>query len=316
MTKLNMTEEELQSINLDMLAQSQKKFERRNRWIALLFMSPALFLVGTLLLYPVAFNIWISFTKWKKFKGFGDWAGIKQYTKLFSNPQFEVALGNSFLWVVVSFVVPVFLGLFFALLVKGQRFEETAKSIFFLPRVLAPTAVGAIWFYLYAPEGVFNSILEFILNQPVDIGWLYDKSTVSGSIIVAYLWQTVGLAMVLLLLGLAALPKDPIEAASVEGANYWQILKNIQLPLLLPTILVVVILSVIAGFTVFDHIYVMARDFPMKRVLSLTVYMYVEGFEKSSWAYASAIAVILGVIVVSVTWLQIILQDKIERLTK
>lgn len=122
--------------------------------------------------------------------------------------------------------------------------------------------------------------------------------------------------MVLILLGFAALPKDPIEAAQVDGATSPQVFRHIMMPLLLPTLLVVVILSVLAGFTVFDHIWVMAKDYPGKRTLSLTVYMYVEAFEKSSWAYASAIAVILGIIVLCVTWAQAILQDRIERMTK
>ena len=116
--------------------------------------------------------------------------------------------------------------------------------------------------------------------------------------------------------GLAAVPRDPIEAASVDGASAWQVFRHITAPLLLPTLLVVVILSVLAGFTVFDHIWVMARDYPAIRTLSLTVYMYVEAFEKSSWAYASAIAVVLGAVVLSVTWLQVILQERIERMTK
>ncbi|WP_158598908.1 carbohydrate ABC transporter permease [Rhodophyticola porphyridii] len=285
-------------------------------WTALGFMSPAIILVSFFLLYPVAYNVYISFTRWRRFTGFDEWGGLSQYQRLLGNPNFSEAMANTIIWVGVSLVLPVAIGLFIAVMLRGQKMEETAKSIFFLPRVLAPTAAGVMWFYVYAPDGVLNSILSFFTAEPVTIGWLYNESTVTPSIIVAYLWQTVGLAMVLLLLGLAAVPKDPLEAASVEGATRWQIFRHVTLPLLLPTILVVVILSVLAGFTVFDHIWVMARDFPGKRTLSLTVYMYVEAFDRSSWAYASAIAVVLGVIVLSVTWLQVILQDRIDRMTK
>ncbi|MCY4238175.1 MAG: sugar ABC transporter permease [Rhodospirillaceae bacterium] len=289
---------------------------RRGMWTAFAFMSPALLLVCGLLLYPVFFNVWISFTKWKKFKGLDEWGGLRQYERLMSNPNFETALSNTFIWVIVSLILPVVLGLFIAMMVRGQRMEETAKSIFFLPRVLAPTAVGVLWFYVYSPDGVLNSVLSLFSAEPVSIGFLYDDGTVTWSIIVAYLWQTVGLAMVLLLLGLAAVPRDPLEAASVDGATRAQCFWHITMPLILPTILVVVILSVLAGFTVFDHIWVMAKDYPGKRTLSLTVYMYVEAFEKSSWAFASAIAVVLGAVVLSVTWLQVTLQNRIERLMK
>ena len=312
----NMPASALAELDFDRIGRAQRVLERRARWTALGFMAPALLLVSGLLLYPVAFNIYISFTKWRKFQDFGVWNGIGQYERLFANPNFETALTNTFIWVVVSLILPVTLGLFIAVLLRGQRFEETAKSIFFLPRVLAPTAIGVLWFYVYAPDGMLNALLSVFSPGEVDVGWLYNDNTVTGSVIVAYLWQTVGLAMVLLLLGLAAVPRDPLEAASVEGATAWQTFRHITLPLLLPTILVVVILSVLAGFTVFDHIWVMAKDYPGKRTLSLTVYMYVEAFEKSSWAFASAIAVVLGIVVLSVTWLQVVLQERIERLTK
>ncbi len=311
-----MPEEELARLDFARANASEKRRARKNAAVALAFMSPAILLVSGMLLYPVAFNVYISFTKWRKFQGFGEFDGVSQYTKLFANPNFETALSNTIIWVLVSLVLPVIIGLGIAMMVRGQRFEESAKSIFFLPRVLAPTAIGVMWYFVYAPDGMLNALLGAFSSDPVEIGWLYDDATVTGSVIVAYLWQTVGLAMVLLLLGLAAVPRDPIEAASVDGASGAQIFWHITMPLLLPTLLVVVILSVLAGFTVFDHIWVMAKDYPAKRTLSLTVYMYVEAFEKSSWAYASAIAVVLGVVVLCVTWAQVILQERIEKMIK
>ncbi|WP_227286912.1 sugar ABC transporter permease [Boseongicola sp. H5] len=312
----NMPDADLRKLDFSRYAEQERRERRRSMWTALGFMSPAIVLVSFFLLYPVAYNVYISFTRWRRFTGFDEWGGLSQYQRLLGNPNFSEAMANTIIWVGVSLVLPVAIGLFIAVMLRGQKMEETAKSIFFLPRILAPTAAGVMWFYVYAPDGVLNSILSLFAAEPVSIGWLYNENTITPSIIVAYLWQTVGLAMVLLLLGLAAVPKDPLEAASVEGATRWQIFRHVTLPLLLPTILVVVILSVLAGFTVFDHIWVMARDFPGKRTLSLTVYMYVEAFDRSSWAYASAIAVVLGVIVLSVTWLQVILQDRIDRMTK
>lgn len=316
MAHYNMPAEQLARLDFTKTAEQEKRLRRRNQWTALAFMSPAIAMVSFFLLYPVVYNVYISLTRWRRFQGLDEFGGLRQYERLMGSPNFAEAMSNTVIWVVVSLILPVVIGLFIAVMLRGQRMEETAKSIFFLPRVLAPTAAGVLWFYVYAPDGVLNSLFSLFTAEPFTFGWLYDESTVTPSIIVAYLWQTVGLAMVLLLLGLAAVPKDPIEAASVDGAHRGQIFRFITFPLLLPTILVVVILSVLAGFTVFDHIWVMARDFPGKRTLSLTVYMYVEAFDRSSWAYASAIAVVLGVIVLSVTWLQIVLQNRIDRMTK
>ena len=121
--------------------------------------------------------------------------------------------------------------------------------------------------------------------------------------------------MVLILLGLSAIPKDPLEAARIDGATSGQIFRRIILPLLLPTLLVVTILSVLAGFTVFDLLWIMGAANPELRTLSLAVFMYFEAFQKGSWAFGSAIAVIIGAVVLSVTWMQAVLQHRVDKMT-
>jgi ABC-type sugar transport system permease subunit len=205
------------------------------------------------------------------------------------------------------------LGLGLALVLRSIPFQEAFKSLFFLPRVLAPTAVGAIWYYVYAPHGVINSAVSGLTGGNFDFGWLYDDRTVTPSVILTFVWQTVGITMVLLLLGLAAIPKDPIEAARVDGASPGQIFRHIIWPLLLPTVLVVTILNVAAGFTTFDLLWVMAGDYPGKRTLSLAVYMYYESFSNGGWAYGSAVAVVLGIMVIVVSAALAWLQARVEK---
>jgi len=119
--------------------------------------------------------------------------------------------------------------------------------------------------------------------------------------------------MVLLLLGLNALPKDPIEAARIDGASPFQSFRHIVLPLLAPTLLMVSILCVLAGFTVFDLLWVMGAGYPGLRTLSLAIFMYFEAFQKGGWSFGSAVAVVIGLIVLSVTWLQAWLQHRIDQ---
>ncbi len=287
---------------------------RRQFWIAMLFLAPAVILTTFVLLAPILFNVWLSFTKWKKFTGLDQFAGLANYTNLLNNPQFGEASTNAVIWVTASLVLPVGLGLIFALSLRGLPFENTLKTIIFLPRVIAPTSIGVIWFYVYAPKGLLNAGIEAVSGAPVDVGWLYQDNTIMASIVVTYLWQNVGLVMVLLLLGLAAIPKDPIEAARMDGATPWQVFVHIVLPLLLPTLLVVSMLSIIAGFGAFDLLWVMGLGYPGRRTLSLSVYMYFEGFSKGSWAYAAAIAVVLGAITLVVTWAQAWLQMRADGL--
>jgi len=292
---------------------AERRRERKRLWTALAFMSPALLFVGVFLLLPVAFNMYASMTRWAKFSGFNQFAGVENYQRLLSNPNFATASFNTILWVVASFILPALIGLGLALLVKGLRGEETFKSIYFLPRMFAATAVGVVWYYVYSGEGIVNSALRAVGLGDMTANWLYDPHFATPAMIVTHLWQQVGLTMVLLLLGLSALPTDPIEAAKVDGASRWQVFRYIVLPLLAPTLLVVVTVSVLAGFTSFDLVWVMGRDFPNRSTLTLAVNQYWESFRAGYWAYGSAIAVVLGIIALSISWSLGVLQQRLDR---
>lgn len=298
------------------IMQSAKKREkqsaRRTGRVGVLFLLPALIMVSLFLLTPVVGNVLISMTKWKRFKGLDQFAGAANYEKLFEVPFFGVALLNTGIWVVSALVLPLAIGLGLALYLRNMPFQEGFKSLFFLPKVLAPTAVGTIWYYVYAPRGMLNSLASSVTGNDVSYGWLFEPMSVTPSLITTFVWGHIGITMVLLLLGLAAIPKDPIEAARVEGASNWQVFRHVVWPLLLPTVMVVTILNVAAGFTSFDLIWVMAGDFPGKRSLSLAVYMYFESFSKNSWAFGAAIAVVLSAMVITVSWALAVIQSRIE----
>ncbi|MET2828295.1 carbohydrate ABC transporter permease [Mesorhizobium shangrilense] len=305
----------LARIGFNEVAARERRAKRRNLWTALAFMAPAIALVCGLLLYPVAFNVYLSLTNWRKFKGFDEFVGLDNYRELFSQDNFLEASGNTILWVVASLVFPVVIGLGIAILMRGVKFEGLFKNIIFLPRILAPTAVGVIWFFVYSPNGLLNRLLSLGAGKPITKGWLYEDNSVTPAIIATHVWQNVGLVMVLLLLGLAAIPKDPIEAAQMDGATPRQTFMHVILPLLMPTLVVVAILSVLAGFTTFDLLWVMGSSYPGQRTLSLVVYMYFEAFQKGSWAFGGAIAVVIGLIVLGVTWVQTVLQSRAEKMT-
>lgn len=316
MSRAEQDKELLARIGIDEIARRVRRRERRDFGVALLFMAPALLLVGGLLLLPVAYNIYLSFTNWRKFTGLDEFIGLDNYNRMFANPFFGEALGNTAIWVVASIVFPIAVGLGLAIFLRNVRFSDTFKNIIFIPRILAPTAVGVLWFYVYAPKGLLNRGLSFVTGQEIDIGWLYQDATVTPAIVATFVWQTVGLVMVLILIGLASIPRDPIEAAQIDGASKWQVFRNVILPLLMPTLLVVTILSVLAGFTVFDLLWVMGAAYPGQRSLSLAVYMYFEAFQKGSWAYGSAVAVIIGLVVLCVTWIQALLQARVDRMVR
>ena len=149
-----------------------RRRERRVAWqqtrIAWVFIAPAVIMVTVFLLAPVVFNVILSFTKWQKFTGLDQFAGFNNYARLFRVPYFSEALGNTAIWVVGAVVFPLAVGLGLALLLRNVPFQETFKSLFFLPRVLAPTAVGAVWYYVYAPRGVLNSAVSGVTGTAFD----------------------------------------------------------------------------------------------------------------------------------------------------
>lgn len=296
------------------LRRAEGRLRRRSFLVALVFLAPAVLLTTSVLLLPIAFNVLLSFTKWKKFAGLDQWGGLSNYESLFGHPQLADAATNTAIWVAATLVLPMALGLILALALRDIPFAGLIKTIIFLPRVIAPTSIGVLWFYVYAPNGMVNSALSVLTQHPVDIGWLYQPETIMPAIVVTYVWQNVGLVMVLLLLGLAAVPTDPLEAAKMDGASPPQVFYHVVLPLLAPTLVVVSMMSVLAGFGAFDLLWVMGISYPGQRTLTLSTYMYFSGFTKGSWAYAAAVAVLLSAVTLVVTWLQAWLQARAERL--
>ncbi|MDQ0469874.1 carbohydrate ABC transporter permease [Labrys wisconsinensis] len=294
------------------LSAAERRVRRRTTLTALAFMAPAIVMVSVFLLYPVADNIWISLTGWAKFSGFNRFVGALNYRQALSNPNFYEATVNTVVWVVASLTLPILLGLAFAVLLRRVPGQGAFRSLFFIPRLLAPTAIGTIWYYVYADAGILNTVLHGVGLGGLARSWLYDPTWITPAMILAHVWQTTGLVMVLLLLGLAALPPDPIEAATVEGASPWQTFRLVVLPMLFPTLVVVTIISVIAGFTTFDLVWVMGRDYPNRSTLTLATHQYWESFRSSRWAYGAAVAVILGAIALLITWVQALLQQRLE----
>ena len=291
---------------------AERRVRRHNAGVALAFMAPAILMVSVFLLYPVLENAWISLTAWAKFSGANRFVGLLNYRQAVGNPNFREATVNTLVWVVVSLTLPILLGMAFAILLRRVPGQGAFKTIFFIPRLLAPTAIGTIWYYVYADDGILNTVLRAAGLEGLTRHWLYDPAAITPAMIVAHVWQTTGLVMVLLLLGLAALPTDPIEAATVEGASPWQSFRMIVLPMLFPTIVVVTIVSVIAGFTTFDLVWVMGRDYPNRSTLTLAVHQYWESFRSTRWAYGAAVAVILGAIALMITWVQAWLQQRLD----
>ena len=269
---------------------------RRYKWII-----PASFLVLPLLVYftfvilPTLNSLFYSFTDWV---GYGDdlkFVGMANFEKVFTDRLFSNAIKNTAIWLALAMTVPTLLGLGLALALQGKsRLNTLYKSLFYLPIALAPIIVGIIWVWLYSPKiGIVNIFLRAIGLDQLTTAWLANPNTALYAVFVAWAWQQTGLNMVIFLAGLTSVPTPLVEAAKVDGANYWQTLFKVIIPMLRPATVVVLALTAISALKSFEIIWVMTKGGPFNRSDTLAVFMYSESFRKFKMGYGSSAAVIL-----------------------
>jgi raffinose/stachyose/melibiose transport system permease protein len=264
---------------------------------ALPFLAPATVLYSIFVIYPLLQTIWLSFTKWNGFKTVEPvFVGLKNYRYIFTkDPVFYTALKNSFIWVILSLLIPMLLGLLLAVALNqnivGRNFF---RSVFYIPAVLAGIAVSAMWNWIYNPDfGVINSIFTYLGHPEWGQQWLGDPKLALFSIFVPYVWQATGFIMVLYLAGLQSVPQDLLEAARVDGANAWQRFWAVTVPALRPTTSVVLALTIINSLKVFDLVVGMTNGGPAQATQVLALWSYYQSFGNHTFGQGSALSTVL-----------------------
>lgn len=268
----------------------------------MIFLAPTLLVFAVFVLWPLFDSLRYSVTDWDGVSE-PQFVGLANFAKVLTDPEFVRAITNSAIWIVSALLLPTLLGLGLALLLNtGVRGSNFFKSVFYLPICLSAVIVGQIWVWIYQPNwGLLNTVVEEVsgINR-FRFAWLAEPSTALGSVILAWSWQQTGLAMVIFLAGLTAIPRDLLEAADIEGVKRWRQTLHIVLPMLRPATVVVVALSVINSLKGFDILYVMTGGGPFHSSNTLAFMMYEESFRKYRVGYGSAIAVVLFLIALSI----------------
>ena len=263
------------------------------------WLAPALFLLGFYLVYPSIRTIQLSFLNADSTQS----VGLANYIFDFTNPATLIALRNSLYWLVVLTASVVGLGLAFAIILDRVRYESFAKAVVFMPLAISFVAAGVIWKLQYdfrppmvAQTGTLDGILKAVGGQPVP--WLINGSVNNLALIWVGIWMWTGFAMVILSAGLKGIPGEIIEAARVDGASEWQLLRGIVIPMLGPTIAVVSTTMFITALKTFDIVYVMTNGNFNTSVVALR--MYKEMFDFNNFGRAGADAVILLVAIIPI----------------
>ncbi len=267
---------------------------------ALPYLVPAFALYGYFLVYPMLDAIRISFFKWSGFRTEEPvFVGFDNYTRMFTeDPVFWRSFTNSVLWVVLSLLLPMMIALLLALGLNRKMIgRNLLRSVFYLPAVFASITVAAMWRWLYNPTlGLFNQVLEAVGLESWAQTWLGDPKFAFYSVFVASVWQAVGFSMVLLLAGLQNVPQELVEAARIDGASAWQVFRNVTIPALRPTFIVVVILTMINSLKVFDLIVGMTGGGPAQSTQVLALWSYTQSFTNHSFGQGGAVATVLLIV--------------------
>ena len=275
---------------------TQSSFTERN--LQILFPLPAVVFIGLLMVFPILYTLYLSFTNWNLTSGMApSFVGLNSYLRVFSEPRFLHALGRTFTFTVSAVAVEVVLGVAIALILNRAFVGRSlAKLLLLLPLVATPVAVGIVFNLFYDPTiGLLNFALD-ALGLPQG-RWVSSENTVIASLVLVDVWQWTPMITLIVLAGLAGLSEEPVEAARVDGASDWQILRYVTLPMVMPVILTAMILRLIDALKTFDIIFAMTGGGPGYASETLNIMGFKYSFEYFRMGQSSVILVALFLVV-------------------
>jgi multiple sugar transport system permease protein len=250
------------------------------KWVA-----PALLVLAALSIYPLLYLIKVSLTDAHGFS-------LTHYTRLFQDRLFLTAGGQTLLYAAVALTLEFLLGLALALLVDSlARGRALIRVGLLAPMLLPPVVAAVIWRLIYNPEfGVLNGMLRQLGFNTASLTWTSGRTSAMLSVILVDVWEWTPFLFLLLTAGLQAIPAEPLEAARVDGASYWQTLRDVVLPLLKPTILLALLLRSMDLLRIFDQIFLLTQGGPGSATETVSLYIYRTAFRFSNFGYAAAMS--------------------------
>jgi len=285
-------------------------FKRKNI-LPYLLVSPYLIFVTVFVMFPVLFCFFLTFHKWNIISPM-HFIGVDNYARLFHDRLFWKAIGNTLKFLLVHIPLQLIVSLFLAQLLN-QKIKTISffRASFFLPVIVSGVVVTILWQQLFGfDSGIFNRVLSGI-GLP-KIGWLVNPDIAIYSIAVMATWKNVGLYVILFLVGLQTVPPQYYEAAKLEGATRWQQFYHITLPMINPTIFLVVVLSTIGGFSLFIEPYIMTGGGPLNQTLSAVLYIYKQAFQYYNMGYSATLGFFYAIMIMTVVVMQKKLIEKEE----
>lgn len=270
-----------------------------------LFLLPSLLVFGIFVFFPLVYTFWLSATDWNLISPDRNFLAFGNYLRLLGDPLFWRVLANTAIFSASVVVLAVSLGLFIAVSINRKIAARTMyRTMIFLPYVTATSAMALVWLWIFDPQyGFLNMVLRsFGVHGPE---WLGSTSWAMPAIVIMTVWRFTGYIMLLYLGGLQGINGELLEAASVEGAGRTAIFWKITFPLLSPTTLFVVITTLITMLQNFETVYIMTQGGPVNSTNMLVLYIYQNAFQYFEAGYASAVSVLLFLMMIGLTAIQL-----------
>lgn len=273
-----------------------------------LFSAPALIGVSIFMILPFCMSVIFSFTNKMLVQKPGeplDFVFLDNYIKLFTNDLAHKAFLNTLLYAVMVVPTTIFLGTLLAVFVNSKlRGVKIFRTIYFSPQVVTMTVVAVVWAFIFSSgeSGLMNSVLQLFGLEPQR--WLQDTQWAMFCIAVMYIWQSLGLQMLIVLGGLQYIPEELYEAAYLDGCNSFQKFWRITVPMLKNTLVYVLISTTINTLKLFTQVYVLTNGGPQNATTSVVYLLYKSGFINQQVGYSSAIAVVFFIIVFVISEIQ------------
>lgn len=266
----------------------------------LMILPAALVLLG-IIAFPLAYSVWMSVHEYSLGGGAPEFIGSANYGQLLRDKRFLETVPRTFYFTILGVLAPVFLGTVAALaFTRDYPGRGMLRTFFTLPMMATPVAIALIWQMMFHPQlGVLNYLLS-LLHIPAQ-QWVFASSSVIPSLAVVETWQWTPFVMLIVLGGLAALPEEPVEAARIDGASFWQVIRYITLPLLWPYIMVALVLRSIDALKSFDIIYVITQGGPGTASETLNIFLYLQAFAFYKVGLASAVVVVFFMILLAMS---------------
>ncbi|MEV1002120.1 sugar ABC transporter permease [Nonomuraea sp. NPDC050202] len=281
---------------------------RRGYW---LYLIPSLLLFLAVIVVPFLMNVGASFTRWSGV-GTPRWIGFDNYTRLLADERFWESFQHNVGLIVAMAVVPTMIGLVLAAALFdyigkrfGPRTASALRAMYYLPQVLPVAVAGVVWGWMLHPSyGAVNQIFG------LDLDWLGDPDLALATVMGVMVWFQLGYPVVIFMAGLQRVDPSYYEAAEIDGASWWRKFWHITIPQIRPEIFVVLLTCTIAALKVFGPIFVLTRGGPGNATMVPSYFSYLNFFQKSNVGYGSAIATVLALIIIVVTFLFLRVQER------